>query len=119
MSGAASHHAGHAAEEAVQRHYEARGYRTAALRWRCPAGEIDLILRAPDGGLVFVEVKQARSLDAAAHRIRPAQQQRIMMAAQIYAEAEPTGQLTPMRFDVALMDRAGQIRVLEAAFGAW
>ncbi|HAW48589.1 MAG TPA: PII uridylyl-transferase, partial [Roseovarius sp.] len=46
---------GQAAEESVARHYEARGVRILARRWRGESGEIDLVLRAPDT-YVFCEV---------------------------------------------------------------
>jgi putative endonuclease len=43
-------------EEAAARHLEAMGLRVVERRWRCRAGEIDLV--AEDGDvLVFVEVK--------------------------------------------------------------
>ena len=47
---------------------------------KTPAGEIDLILHPAGGPVVFVEVKQRASLDAAAYAIQPAQQQRLLAA---------------------------------------
>jgi Holliday junction resolvase-like predicted endonuclease len=55
---------GDAAEDAALRHLQAAGLRLLARNYRTPGrggGEIDLILRAPDGTLVFVEVRQRAS----------------------------------------------------------
>jgi len=108
--------AGAAAEDLVARYYEQRGYCVADRRWRGAGGEIDLILR--DGaGLVFVEVKQSKTRARAAAHITRAQMQRIYASAGQYLEGEPAGQLTETRFDVALVDGAGQVEIIENAFG--
>jgi putative endonuclease len=114
MSGAASYHGGLSAEEQVARHYTDRGLIVAARRWRGQAGEIDLILR--DGALVvFVEVKQSRTHDAAVTHLTPRQFARIYRAAEEFIGHEPAGSLTEVRFDVALVDATGVIRVLADA----
>lgn len=41
--------------------YEERGYECLEHRRRCRSGELDLVVRAPDGVIVFVEVKTRRS----------------------------------------------------------
>jgi putative endonuclease len=46
-------------EEAALRVYERRGFRQVARNWRCPAGEIDLVVRK-SGLVVFCEVKSRR-----------------------------------------------------------
>ncbi len=38
-----------------------RGWTILARRWRCAAGELDLVARDPDGALVAVEVKLRRA----------------------------------------------------------
>lgn len=117
MSGARSHHAGHAAEAAVARHYERRGRTIAAARWRSAAGEIDLIAR--DGAeVIFIEVKQSRSHAEAAEHLSPRQMARIAASAAVFLAGEPMGQDTPSRFDVALVDGTGRIEVVENAFAA-
>ena len=66
---------GDAAEDAALRHLQAAGLRLLARNYRTPGrggGEIDLILRAPDGTLVFVEVRQRASTSHAAHHLRRA-----------------------------------------------
>ena len=112
-----AHLAGDAAERSVERIYLDRGYHLAARRWRGKAGEIDLIFRDADG-CVFVEVKKSRSFDHAALRISAAQTQRIFDAASEFVANEPTGQLTNMRFDAALVNGTSEIQILENALMA-
>ncbi len=117
MSGAVSYQAGLAAEAAVARHYERRGRAITAMRWRSEAGEIDLIAR--DGAeVIFIEVKQSRSHAAAAQHLTPRQMARIYASASMFLAGEPDGQNTASRFDVALVDGAGRIEIIENAFAA-
>ncbi|NNF72690.1 MAG: hypothetical protein HKN02_10925 [Rhodobacteraceae bacterium] len=117
MSGKVSYAAGLAAEASVADHYRRKGYALAAERWRSGAGEIDLILR--DGAqVVFVEVKRAKSLAAAAERLQPRQIGRLFRAAEIWLGGEPGGADTDARFDVALVDNAGKLSVIENALAA-
>ena len=118
LRGRVSHYAGQAAELAVSRDFERRGYRLLHQRWRGRGGEIDLIF-ADAPSIVFVEVKQSKTHDAALASLRPAQVRRLLNAAEEYLGHCPMGTLTPMRFDVALFDQYGQIQVVENALGAW
>lgn len=117
MDGSMAWAAGMHAEQSVASRYARAGMQIAAQRWRGRGGEIDLIARDGDG-VIFIEVKRARSLARAAERVSTRQQARIMAAACEFVEGEPSGQLTPMRFDVALVDGMGRIEVLENAFAA-
>lgn len=115
--GAVAHLGGQAAESAVAAHYRRRGRQVLAERWRGQGGEIDIVVR--DGReLVFVEVKKSHSIAAAAQRVSPRQIERLFAAAAEYLSGEPAGQLTPMRFDVALVDGLGRVEVLENALSA-
>lgn len=116
MSGSVSHHAGAAAEDIVARDYARRGFTLRERRWRGPGGEIDLIFQKADG-LIFVEVKKARSFARAAARISRRQIDRIYASAGGYLATMPTGQDTDSRFDAAFVDGAGAVEVLENAFG--
>lgn len=109
--------AGHAAEHSVHRLYEHRGFKMAARRWRGGGGEIDLIYRDGDA-CVFVEVKQSSSFDRAAQSLRPAQIRRILQAASVFVGNEPNGQMTEMRFDVALVNGQGETEIIENALMA-
>ena len=115
MSGTLSHLVGLSAESAVARHYAARGLVLIETRWRCAAGEIDLVLREGET-VVMVEVKKSRSHDRAALRITPRQRARLLAAAAIYLDGLPSGALTEMRFDVALVDGQGRVDILADAF---
>lgn len=115
--GRRNYDAGLMAEESVARTYEAMGLRLADRRWRGAGGEIDLVLEAPDT-VVFVEVKQSRSFDSAAEAITPRQVARILAAASEYVGRYPTALSTPMRFDLALVNAQGEVRVLEGALTA-
>ena len=117
IKGAVAYHAGCAAEAAVARAYEVGGRSIAARRWRGQSGEIDLIAR--DGGdVIFIEVKQSRSHAQAAEHLTVRQMARIYHAAAEFLAGEPLGQLTPSRFDEALVDEQGRIEILENAFAA-
>lgn len=114
MAGQVAHHAGRVAEGRVADHYRRSGHRIAAERWRGRGGEIDLVMRSAEG-LVFIEVKAARSHAEAAERLRPRQIARLCAAAEEFMGGEPEGLRTPARFDVALVDGTGRIEILENA----
>ncbi|SDE89647.1 putative endonuclease [Paracoccus isoporae] len=114
--GAKAFQSGLLAEDNVARHYQERGYTLLQSRWRGRAGEVDLILRK-DALYVFVEVKAAAEFALAAARIDRRQMDRICLAACEFCERLPTGQMTEMRMDAALVDRFGRIEIVENAFG--
>lgn len=117
MTGAISYHSGLAAEDCVRRDYASRGYTLAAQRWRSEAGEIDLIARK-DGVVVFIEVKRARDFGTAAARLGPRQLGRIVRSAEAYLAVEAGGLDAEARIDVALVDGAGRIEIIENATAA-
>jgi putative endonuclease len=113
--------AGDAAEDAALQHLQQAGLRLLERNYRTPGrggGEIDLIMRAPDGTTVFVEVRQRKSAShgGAGASISASKQQRIIFAARHYLMRlrEPP----PCRFDVVLLE-AADITWLQAAFDAW
>ncbi|SFR41088.1 YraN family protein [Litoreibacter janthinus] len=112
--GRTGYHAGIEAERSVARDYLRRGYTFAAHRFRGCGGEIDLVLRS-GSQVVFVEVKQSRSHARAAERLGPHQMARLIETAREFVANEPHGQDTDMRFDVALVDGVGRVRVIENA----
>mmetsp|Transcript_23333 Transcript_23333/g.40585 ORF Transcript_23333/g.40585 Transcript_23333/m.40585 type:complete len:142 (-) Transcript_23333:205-630(-) len=114
--GRMAHHAGLSAEDQVARHFARRGQRILEHRWHGHRGEIDLII-ADGATLVFVEVKQSRDFDTALSHIRPAQVRRLYATGEEYLGTLPNGSLMDVRFDVALVDASGAIRILENAFG--
>ncbi|MBJ7419997.1 MAG: YraN family protein, partial [Rhodoferax sp.] len=90
-----------------------RNYRTPGRG----GGEIDLVMRCPDGTLVFVEVRKRLSTrhGGAAASVGWVKQKRIVRAAQHYLLALP--RLPPCRFDVVEIDNAG-VHWLPGAFDA-
>lgn len=108
--------AGLCAEDSVAREYQQRGHKICETRWRGAAVEIDLIADGPNG-MVFIEVKKSKSFDRAANRVSPRQQQRIYNTACEFLGASGRGMDTDARFDVALVDGTGQVKVIENAFG--
>lgn len=110
------YHSGVSAENRIALDYERRGFAIAGRRLRGPGGEIDLITRDGDD-LVFVEVKQSRSFARAAERLSRRQMARIYASAEHFLAGEPNGQLTNVRFDVALVNETGDFQIIENAFG--
>jgi len=95
--------------------YVAHRYRVVARNWRCPIGELDLVVRRRRL-IVVVEVKARRS-DAygpAAAAVGPAKQQRIRrLAAEWLATTGTAG--VEIRFDVVAVTGT-TVEVIEAAF---
>ena len=117
MSGSVSYHAGLSAEEQVAARYSRAGHRVLSRRWRCSAGEIDLVVEK-GGEVVFVEVKSSRTLARAAQSLGRRQIARLQRAAACFLGYLALGQLSPTRFDVALVDGFGQIEIISNALVA-
>jgi putative endonuclease len=122
--GSATHKSvGDAAEARALRHLQARGLELVARNYRVArgpsahAGEVDLIMRASDGTLVFVEVRARaeRVHGGAAASVTAAKQRRVIYAAQHYLAR--LAALPPCRFDVVAID-GEQLEWLPAAFDA-
>lgn len=115
--GRCAHHAGAVAEDQVARLYDRDGVAVCARRWRGSGGEIDIVARDGDR-VIFVEVKQSRTHAEAASHLSPQQMRRIWQAGEEFLAGEPKGNLTDVRIDVALVDGAGRIEILQNAFAA-
>ena len=120
---------GDAAELVAKAWLSKAGLRWVESNYRTPGrggGEIDLIMRAPDGTLVFVEVRQRANAShgGAGASISGAKQRRIIFAARHYLMR--FGSPPPCRFDVVLVHGAlcegkgpePKIEWLPAAFDA-
>lgn len=116
MSGLTGYHAGFAAEDIVAGDYARRGRPVVQRRWRGEGGEIDLIAREGNC-VVFVEVKHSKTFERAVQRLGRRQMDRICASAASFLATEPRGQLTDVRFDLALVDGQGALRIIENAFG--
>lgn len=111
---------GDAAEDAALHYLQQAHLRLLERNYRTPGrggGEIDLIMRAPDGTTVFVEVRQRKSAShgGAAASVSATKQRRIVFAARHYLMR--LRESPPCRFDVVLLE-AGGIQWLQAAFDA-
>jgi putative endonuclease len=103
-------------EQAAATYLAKRGYALLARKWRCPIGEIDLLMR--DGStLVFVEVRTRRGegLGTAEESIDRAKQTKLIALAYAYLEATGVPDDRPWRIDVVAVniDSAGRIAGLE------
>ena len=112
---------GDAAEDEALGYLQEHGLQLVQRNYRTPGrggGEIDLIMRTPDGTTVFVEVRQRKNAShgGAGASISPLKQRRIIFAARHYLMRlrEPP----PCRFDVVLLEM-GEITWLQGAFEAY
>jgi putative endonuclease len=116
LRGKTAYLSGLAAEDSALRHYGASGMDVLERRWRGSHAEIDLILKDGDV-VVFVEVKKSRSFDGAVLSLGTAQRRRITQAAAEYLGRAGLGQLTDVRFDLAMVNGMGAVEIFENAFG--
>lgn len=109
-SGPTTKACGDAAEDRALAHLQRQGLRLVQRNYRVArgpsarGGEIDLVMREPDGTLVFVEVR-ARRRDGhgpAASTVSAAKQRSLVLAAQHYLLRLPA--VPPCRFDVVAID---------------
>ncbi|MBK9443590.1 MAG: YraN family protein [Comamonadaceae bacterium] len=111
---------GDAAEALALLHLQRAGLKLLERNYRTPGrggGEIDLIMCAPDGTCVFVEVRQRKlgGHGGAAASVSSAKQRRLVFAARHYLMRFAS--LPPCRFDVLAVD-AGVVDWLQGAFDA-
>jgi putative endonuclease len=111
---------GDAGEDEALAYLQDQGLRLLQRNYRTPGrggGEIDLIMQAADGTVVFVEVRKRSRSDfgGAAASIGPTKQRRIVLAARHYLMR--WRRMPPTRFDVVLLDGEGPVW-LQAAFDA-
>jgi len=112
--------AGDAAEDQALQHLSRAGLRLLERNFRTSGrggGEVDLIMRAPDATLVFVEVRHrsANAFGGAAASVTPVKQRRIIFAARhslLRFRVMPA-----CRFDVVTTGPEG-VQWLQAAFDA-
>lgn len=110
---------GDRAEDLALDFLQGRGLRLLRRNFRTPGrggGEIDLIMREPDGTVVFVEVRSrsSRAFGGAGASIGATKQRRIVFAARHYLMR--LGAPPPCRFDVVLVE--GSVEWIRAAFDA-
>jgi putative endonuclease len=94
-----------------------KGYRILSRRFRCAAGEIDIVA-GRRSTIVFVEVKARATLDDAAESVTPRQRARIIAAAEIWLANNPKARFTDLRFDAILIAPKRLPRHITGAFEA-
>jgi putative endonuclease len=100
-------------ELATARWLSGHGWRLLARRWRCPSGELDLVLRDPDGVLVGVEVKVRHTTRAggAAESVDARRVARLRSALVDYASATGAARgAAGLRVDLVTLAPAGEGR---------
>jgi putative endonuclease len=108
-------------EQAAVDWYEAAGHRVLDRNWRVREGELDLVLLAPDGVVVFCEVKTRTSdrFGAPVEAVTTTKQRRVRTLAAQWLAAHPAVG-GGVRFDVAsvLVSREGtvEVEVVQAGF---
>jgi putative endonuclease len=87
----------------LQQHYQTH---LIASQWTCRVGELDLVVKFPNGTLVFVEVK-TRSRGNWDHNgllaVSRTKQVKLIKAAQHFLLVHPHLENLPCRFDVAIV----------------
>ena len=112
---------GDRAEARALSYLEAQGLALVVRNYRCKGGEIDLVMREPDGTIVFVEVRaraapvNAGAFGGAAASVGSLKQRRIVFAAKHWLMRQAA--LPPCRFDVVALD-GEHLQWLKAAFDA-
>jgi putative endonuclease len=92
---------GLAGESAALERYLARGFRLVARNWRCPAGEVDLIVER-GAVLVFCEVKtrRAATFGGGYEAVTSLKQRKLRQLAELFLREHRT-RAGDIRFDVA------------------
>lgn len=93
---------GRAAERLCRTVLRIKGYRILAYRYRCPAGEIDIVARR-GGTVALVEVKARPDAAAAGESVPQRQWLRVHAAARFFVARHPYLQDTALRFDLMLV----------------
>jgi len=105
------------AESLAAFYLRVKGYRILDRRYRCRAGEIDIVARRGDD-LCFVEVKARRTLTAAIEAVTPRAQRRIVTAARVWLSSHPGYERVSWRFDIVAIVPRALPRHIVAAFEA-
>ncbi|MGH8455531.1 MAG: YraN family protein [Stenotrophobium sp.] len=108
---------GAAEEDLALRHLLAQGLKTVARNWRCPGGELDLVMRDGDV-LVIAEVRKRSNgaFGSAAESVDARKRSRIVHAARMFLAGHPKFVDAEVRFDVLALDAGNNIHWLKAAF---
>lgn len=117
MTRAGSRGRGDLGEDRARAHLESLGYEILDRGWASRSGELDLVARAPDGTVAFVEVKTAYGAGAGdpGGWVPPAKAARIARTATAWLAAHD-GLEVAARFDLVLVRPDGSVEHLPDAF---
>jgi putative endonuclease len=106
-------------EDATARTYERRGYRVVARNWRCPLGELDLVVQR-GGVLVFCEVKSrtGAAFGGGYEAVTWSKRRKLRQLAEVFLQSYRPLEVRA-RFDVAsvwLGPRGADVEIFEDAF---
>lgn len=110
---------GAAAEARAEAHLLRQGLRPVARNWRCPLGELDVVMADGDT-LVIVEVRarSTASHGGALESVDAKKRGKLLRTALAFVQAHPEWQEAPIRFDVVRFEADDQGRWLRNAFDA-
>jgi putative endonuclease len=99
---------GRQAEQRALELLEAEGLKLHTRNYCCPQGELDLVMQAPDGALVVVEVRYRHdgSRGTAAETVGQGKRRKLILAAQHLLQSRPELRRKPLRFDVVAVSGA-------------
>jgi putative endonuclease len=115
LIGRTAHASGIAAEESACAAVMADGWTILARRLRTRAGEVDVVAEK-DAILAIIEVKSRPTLAEAAVALSPRQRARLLGACEIILGEHPEWGANGVRFDILVVDAAGQVRRIADAF---
>lgn len=93
-----------------------KGYRILARRVKTRVGEIDLVARAPNGIVCFIEVKARPDIAQASASVGSRQQARIAQAASLFLASRPTLGSRGVRYDIVTVAPGRMPRHIRDAF---
>ncbi|WP_165674416.1 YraN family protein [Metapseudomonas otitidis] len=96
---------GRNAEAVARQHLQKHGLRLLASNWRCPRGELDLVMLDGDT-VVFAEVRyrRHRAWGGALESVDARKRAKLISAAQYFLQKESRWANHPCRFDVIAID---------------
>lgn len=105
------------AESRAERHLRRQGLKPIARNWRCPHGELDLVMADGDT-LVIVEVRarSSREHGGALASVDSRKRRKLMRSALAFTQAHSDWQDAPLRFDIVSFEAEDVCEWLPAAF---
>lgn len=105
------------AESRAEAHLLKHGLKPVARNWRCPLGELDVVMRDGDT-LVIVEVRarSSHTHGGALASIDGKKRSKLMRTTLAFVQAYPVWQDAPIRFDIVSFEADDEGRWLMDAF---